>query len=60
MKRNKKQVRCEFNLYPLYEENDVKCIYDKDHMSELWIRNRSERDLCSFEVTVTNRAQKKF
>ena len=21
-----KQVRCEFNLYPLYEENGVKCI----------------------------------
>ena len=31
-------------------------------MSELWIKNRSERDLCSCEVTeaVTNKAQKKF
>ena len=33
-------------------------IYDKDHMSELQIRNRSERDLRSCEVT--NKAQKKF
>ena len=24
MKPRRKQVRCEFNLYPLYEENDVK------------------------------------
>ena len=32
--------------------NDVRCInYDKDHMSELQIKNRSERDLCSCEVT---------
>ena len=26
-------------------------VYDKDHMSELWIKNRNERDLCSCEVT---------
>ena len=38
-----KQVRYEFNLYPLYDENDVS-VYDKDHMSELRIKNRSERD----------------
>ena len=33
-----------------------------DHMTELWLKNRSERDLCSCEVTyaVTNKAQKKF
>ena len=30
----------------MYEGNDVRCIlYDKDHMSELRIKNRSERDL---------------
>ena len=27
MKTHRKQVRYEFNLYPLYEENDVKCIW---------------------------------
>ena len=34
-------------------------IYDEDHMSELWIKNRRERDLRSCEVTqaVTNKAQ---
>ena len=30
---------------------DVKCIYDQDHMCELWIENRSESDLRSCEVT---------
>ena len=37
-------------------------VYDKDHMSELRIENRSERDLRSCEVTqaVTNKAQKNF
>ena len=29
----------------------MRSVYDKDHMSELWIENRSERDLCSCEVT---------
>ena len=38
------------------------CVYDKDHMSALWIKNTSESDPHSYEVTytVTNKAQKKF
>ena len=37
-------------------------VHDKDHMSELRIKDRSERDLHSCEVTwaVANKAQKKF
>ena len=32
----------------LYEENDMMCIYDKDHsMSALQIKNKSEIDTCS-------------
>ena len=34
-----KPRRCEFNLYPLYEDNDVKCIDDKYNVSELRIKN---------------------
>ena len=35
-------------------------LYDKDHMGEPRIENRSESDLCSCEVTkaVTKKAQK--
>ena len=44
MKPRWKQVRCEFNLEPLYEENDVKTVYDKDHMSARQIKNTSESD----------------
>ena len=38
------------------------CVYDKDHMSALRIRNTSESDPRSYEVTkaVTNKTQKKF
>ena len=35
------------------------CVYDKDHMSALGIKNTSESDPGSYEV-VTNKAQKKF
>ena len=34
------------------------CVYDKDHMSALWIKNTSESDPRSYEVT--NKAQKTF
>ena len=36
------------------------CVYDKDHMSALRIKNTSESDPRSYEVTqaVTNKAQK--
>ena len=36
------------------------CVYDKDHMSALRVTNTSECDPRSNEVTVTNKAQKKF
>ena len=42
MKPHSKKVK--FNLYLLYEENDVMCIYDKDHMSELRIKDTSGSD----------------
>ena len=52
MKPRRKQVRCEINLYPLYEEKDVKCtVYDKVHMSALRIKNTSGSDPRSYEVT---------
>ena len=51
MKPRWKQVRCEFNLYPLYEENDS--VYDKDHMSALQIKNTSESDPHSYMYEVT-------
>ena len=32
MKPHRKQVRCKFNLYLLYEENNLMwSVYDKDH-----------------------------
>ena len=36
--------------------------YTVNHIYELWIKNTSERDLCSYEVSwaVTKKAQKKF
>ena len=38
------------------------CVYDKDHMSALQIKNTSESDPRSYEVTqaVTKKAQKKI
>ena len=41
---------------------DLKCVYDKDHMSALRIKDTSESDPHSYEVTqaVTNKAQKQF
>ena len=35
MKHRRKQVRCEFNLYPLYEENDVK-FSDEYNLQLFW------------------------
>ena len=50
----------ELNLDP--NKDGEWCVYDKDHMSALRIKNRSESDLRSCEVTeaVTNKAQKKL
>ena len=38
---------------PEYKHSIIRNVklYDKDHMSELWIKNRSESDLRSCEVT---------
>ena len=42
-------IRCrDIKLGPLII---LRSLYDKDHMSELWIKNRSESDLRSCEVT---------
>ena len=49
MKPRRKQVQCDFNLYPLYEENGLKC-YDKNDMSSLQIKNTRESDPRSYEV----------
>ena len=50
--------RADLNAYIMIMYFDVKYIYDKDHMSELRMENRSEGDLRS--RAVTNKAQKKF
>ena len=31
-----KQVKCEFNLYPLYEENEMMCIWYKSSIKQDW------------------------
>ena len=43
-----------------YYCNFTWCVYDIDHMSALQIKNTSESDPCSYEVTlaVRNKAQK--
>ena len=56
MKPRRKQARGEFNLCPLYMKRMTWMVHDKDHTSELRIKNRHERDLCSCEV-ITNKAQ---
>ena len=38
-------------LAPLIPVYGLWSLYDKDHMTELWIKNRSESDLRSCEVT---------
>ena len=39
------------SIYTRYMKRMMWSVYHKDHMSELWIENRSERDLRSCEVT---------
>ena len=47
-----KQVKCKFNLYLVYEENDMMCIYDKDHMSALLIKITSQVVIHLFGMTI--------
>ena len=63
MKSRLKQVRCKFNLYPLYEENEMKlCQNDINHIYALQIENISESDSRSYEATkaATNKAPMGF
>ena len=49
-------------MFVSQQYSQTRCVYDKDHMSELRIKSTSESDPRSYKVTkaVTNKAQKKF
>ena len=51
-----------FFFIPQYHSNIIWCVYDKDHMGALQLKNTRGCDLHSYVVTsvVTNKAQKKF
>ena len=44
------------SFYTRYMKRMMQSVYDKDHMSELWIENRSERD--PHAVTNTSQLQR--
>ena len=44
-------VHCCSYAKTLEKGDDMKCIYDRNHMSALRIKNTSESDPCSYEVT---------
>ena len=56
MKPPWKQVKCDFNLYLLYEESEMMMCNDKDHMSALRLKKykwKCSSQLCSNLYTLS-------